>query len=1301
MNLPADRDSRGRKLWRWRKPADDIPPEEREKRIAELREKRRKRMRVLAIRSGIATVALAIIACVALYWLLQTVAGRDVLLAQIVARLPAGSTFTWKSAEGPVAGPLTLEGVEFRYDTIRFTAERIHLDADIRPLLGKRVRLDVLDVRNATLDLAKSDEPFKLPRWPDVLPQIEMPLAIQADSLRIDGFRLSQAGELLLDVRSARGGIDIGDGYARLQKLAIDSTLGRFTAHGHYEPRDEYDTDLIATAVFPSGLGKAPARLGLIAKGNRERMQAGIGGSAPAPVRVTAAVEGATKPRWTVRGNTEALDLALLGVVDESLPLAFDLRAEGRDGATALQGTLEAMGYAAEIEPSRLRIDDNKLLTVEPLALRALDGRAVLRGTANFADEQNPKIRFAINARGLRWGGDADGKGTIIADADFGIAGQLKQWAAVGKATLVRDEQEAVVEFDGSGDDTQAKLRKLVATMPSGRLEAAGDVGWAPRLRWDAQAKLAGFDPGYFLPEWDGDISGSFSSKGQARDTAAGQKPGFDATLIVPQLRGRLRGRALDANGRFALHGDQGEGQLALRLGDSRVDAKGRIGTTLDIDARLQPLHLSDLLPDARGALAGTVQLRGPRNAPDINADLSGNDLQWGDYSAARVDVRGRLPWRGDNGELHAEGTGIVAGMALDSVRIDARGAVENLRFDGEASNPMAAIALSGNALKRGANWQGQLDTLSIAPSKGGPWRLQQPTRFTQNGAAWTLTPACLRTAEFGGGELCAQADWPHTGLKLHADALPLTLIQPWLPKNAGRDLGLRGEIRLDASVAPRGNAWTGEVHLASLDGGLRLGKSQRELVRYDNFTLDATFDPAAIKGRLGTGFKGDGYVDATFATGWDDFSPLKGDLYFHNSRLFWLELFSPDLVRPDGVLAGHVAVAGTRGKPLLSGEATMSEFTGELPSLGIELVDGSGALTALSDGSARISASVRSQSATGGATPGDGRLNVDGSLSWLDESAPLRFAVRGDNVLVSDTTELRAVSTPDINVELVGGEIRVGGKVTVPSARIDIEKLDSGVSASEDVVILDPVDPERAPSSRLVLDLAVTLGDAVTMKGYGLDGSLQGTINVRSRPGRSMSATGQLDVDGRYTAYGQKLQITEGRLSWSNSAIADPNISLRAEREVVSAGITAGINVTGRATQPRARIWSDPELPESEALAYLVLGRSLGSASSRESQQINAANSALSAGAGLLASQLGAKIGLDDAGVLESRTLGGSVFGIGKYLSPKLYVSYGVSMVGSGSAVTLKYLLRRGFDAEIESSTIETRGSLNWRKEK
>ena len=67
----------------------------------------------------------------------------------------------------------------------------------------------------------------------------------------------------------------------------------------------------------------------------------------------------------------------------------------------------------------------------------------------------------------------------------------------------------------------------------------------------------------------------------------------------------------------------------------------------------------------------------------------------------------------------------------------------------------------------------------------------------------------------------------------------------------------------------------------------------------------------------------------------------------------------------------------------------------------------------------------------------------------------------------------------------------------------------------------------------------------------------------------------------------------------------------------------------------------------------------------------------------------------------MESRALGGSVIGVGKYLSPKLYVSYGVSLLGTGQVLTLKYLLRAGFDIEVESSTRENRASVNWRLER
>jgi translocation and assembly module TamB len=357
-------------------------------------------------------------------------------------------------------------------------------------------------------------------------------------------------------------------------------------------------------------------------------------------------------------------------------------------------------------------------------------------------------------------------------------------------------------------------------------------------------------------------------------------------------------------------------------------------------------------------------------------------------------------------------------------------------------------------------------------------------------------------------------------------------------------------------------------------------------------------------------------------------------------------------------------------------------------------LNEGDVRLDAQPDGSARIRGDVRS---------GEGVLHLDGALGWRDLSgrqAPLVLNVSGKNVLASDTRDLRAVIEPDVVVRYAAGHpLDVTGRIGVPSARLDLERLDRGVATSPDVVVLDPVDKTRGLATPLVLDLTLALGNDVRLAGFGLDGTLGGSLRVRAQPGREMLATGTLDVGGRYLAYGQALDITRGRLAWSNTPIADPLLDIRAERDVGE--VTAGIDVSGHATQPQAEVWTDPATDQSEALAYLALGRPLSSASSEESQQLNAASAALSAGGNLLASQLGAKLGLDSAGVSESRALGGSVLGIGKYLSPKLYVGYGVSLLGTGQVLTLKYLLRKGFDIEIESSTIENRASANWRKEK
>ncbi|WDS35321.1 hypothetical protein [Pseudoxanthomonas sp.] len=683
-----------------RRPSDALTPEAREARIAELRAQRRARMRKLALRSAIGMGVVVVGLLVVLYWLLQTVAGRDVLLAQITARLPAGSTFTYSSAEGPVAGPLTLRDVHFHLDDIDFTARRVTLDPDLRPLLGKRLRLDTMEVESAVLDMPPSpDEPFELPRWPDVLPQIELPINIQADTLVVDGFRYTSAGKTVIDVSSARGGIDIGDGYAEATALKLRSNLGNVSVDGHYRPGKRYATDLTVSAGFPAPRGKTPARLGLVARGDVRHMEVAVGGNAPAPVKLHLDVRGASKPDWALLAVSKQLDLSLFGVgAADAAPLAFDLQASGTDGGAAISGQARQGDNLVVIEPSHVRIDGTTL-TVQPLAVQLLGGRITLRGHADFENTEDPTFKFAVNARDLKWG-EADQR--IDANADLGVAGRKAHWVAIGKADLARGKDTAKVDFDGRGDLEKVLLKTLQATTPAGSLDVTGQVGWAPQLAWDVQADLRDFDPGYFAAGWNGAVTGTLASQGAARDPAAGKGDGFDATLDIPQLGGRLRDRKLAGSGHFNLHGLNGDGKLDLTLGSSHVQAQGKVADTLDIDAQLSPLQLADLLPKATGNLSGTVRLTGPRNAPTIDADLSGNALKYDTYTAESISLRGHLPWTGHGGELALRGSAVQAGLLLDKLSVDARGAIQDLQLNVQADNPMASLTLAGSAQQKG-----------------------------------------------------------------------------------------------------------------------------------------------------------------------------------------------------------------------------------------------------------------------------------------------------------------------------------------------------------------------------------------------------------------------------------------------------------------------------------------------------------------------------------------------------------------------------------------------------------------------
>lgn len=1253
----------------------------------------------------VASLFLALLLAVALAWLLHSASGRDFVLQQLRAQLPAGSQLHWEAAHGHLNGPLQMQGLRLdipkqrdgdcipsahspcAMGRLRVQAQSLQWQLALLPLLRGKLQLASFQLQGAQLDLPRSDAPFKLPRWPEVLPTLDLPLTVQADAIRIDDLRITEESTPQLHIQQLRGGFLLQPGALQLHALRIDSDHGQLRADGSYAPRNHYRSNLQAHAVLPAPTGHSQPQLHLHAQGDLHQLVLTLEGNAPAPLHARLTLAGATDaPHWQLQARSNNLDPMLLaGSGAISTPLSFALDAQGIGGRAEVHGRLQQGETSLVLQPSTLSLQQQRL-RLHSLVVDTLGGRITANGHADLRDPGATSLQLAVGARGLRWQG-ADAATSVTGDADLQLSGTLDRWTATGKAKLLRGKELAQLQVDGQGGRNSVQLRTLQVQMPQGRLQATGMLAWAPVVQWTANASLAGFDPGYFAPDWPGAIRGQLRSHGRVHD-----KQGLRAQLVVDDLAGQLRARALAGHGRLEIDGARYQGDVAVRLGASRIAARGTLASTLDLDAQFSPLQLNDLLPSGRGSVQGTLKLRGPRQAPDIDIDLVGSALAWADYRAEQLRAQGHLPWRTGNGHLDIDARGLQLGVPLHQLQASLRGAMARLQLQAQAQGDAGVVTLSGNALNQGAHWKGQLSQLQLTPTQGSAWMLQQPAQWAWDGQRSQLHRSCLQATL--GGTLCVTANWPQQGVQLEGQQLPLALATPWLPtRPEGRPWALDGELQLQAQLRPAGNSWRAEATVQSQYGALRdRPTARRTLFDYRDLALHTTLTPNRIDATLATTLARNGRLNAQLSTGWDAHAPLRGQLQAHTPELTWLELLSPDIVSPTGVLDVDLQLAGSRSRPLLGGTGQLQQLTAELPALGIGLHNSQLRLQARDDGNAVIQGQLQT---------GQGALQVDGTLGWQDDATPLQLQLHGNNVLLADTRQLRLLASPDLRLNYrAGSPLQLRGQVMVPEADIHLERLDMATTPSPDVVVLDPAHPQQASAPlQLDIDMQMALGKQVRLDGYGLKGSLSGTLQLQQAPQRAMRANGALNIAGRYRAYGQDLRITQGLLLWSNAAVDDPILDLRAEREI--GDVIAGVQVKGRASTPVASVWSTPSMSQSEALAYLTLGRPLPSLSSAEMQQVDLAKTALNTGVGLLTAQLGAKIGLDDAGVSQSRALGAQVLGVGKYLSPKLYVSYGVSLLGTGQVVTLKYLLRKGFDIQIESSTVENRASVNWRKEK
>ncbi len=457
-----------------------------------------------------------------------------------------------------------------------------------------------------------------------------------------------------------------------------------------------------------------------------------------------------------------------------------------------------------------------------------------------------------------------------------------------------------------------------------------------------------------------------------------------------------------------------------------------------------------------------------------------------------------------------------------------------------------------------------------------------------------------------------------------------------------------------------------------------KLASRRTEHTRIGSGTVTVSATPALVTAQadLGDGEVGTihGRLDAQRLTPrgtspgeplahWQDM-PLTGELHAQTAELGLISLYVPDIDRAAGHFNADIQLAGTAGTPRLAGQVKISD--GEFDVYQVNLALRQVQLDArLSDAGLDFD---------GSAHAGAGSVKAGGHLEWRELLPYGKFHLQGTNLRVADVPEAQIDASPDLEFDVEGRRIEVTGKVAVPYARIQPKDFAGAARASPDEVIVGS--EEEDPTKRLeaMSNITLSLGDRVTIDTTGLTCRLTGSITIRSGYDAFTRATGELSVaEGKYTAYGRKLDIERGRLIFTGGPIDNPGIDLRAIKEFPD--VKAGVNVRGTLLQPHMTFFSDPSLPQSQIVSLILAGGSLESAQNRTTGNSGAGGAALAQGAAILGQQLGSRVGIEDVS-LESDITNETSLVLGRYLSPRLYVSYGISLTQQFNTLKLRYTL-------------------------
>lgn len=1245
------------------------------------------------------------------WWLIASEAGNGVLLDKLAPLI--GAKISIGERRGDISGALEWRDISYEDRFVRVTAKSLKLNWKPARLYERLVSVQDLSASGLEVHLKPSDAPSPPSNAP---PLSRLPVNIGLDHLRVDDLKLWLAGadapielphaeisarwigsritvkKLEADVPQAghvslQGDVELSGKGVTVRKLALLSPVVAM-AKGYLGYQSASDLQLAWRDLLwpmPGVAGAAADAQPLVTSQQGEATLKGPWSDIQFSLAAALGDKGQIKAdgRWNGQLDAKAQWTQLTWPMVAPPPPAANAKSaapppapyQSARGALSFKGLPEK--YAFDLDADLVAQQQaghvqtrgaGTLQSVDLQTLKLTVGKGLLEAAGQLAWAPQPSGALKGKVEKLDpglflagWPGDING--------EFSVEGELAQKQSNAEPALhfvvaLHDSKlrNYPLKLDAEGRYANQLLDIASLELRSGAsvLTASGRASEP----YDLQAQLVSPHMNELAPGLGGSIKanahfrGSLKAPNLSADAELARASWQDYSLANLKLKTEL-----DWNGRLMLealaqdlavgthldtvelHGDGTRGEHRLTLAVSSHEVKADVALAGGWDDKAQ--HWQGQL--AEGHVA-------PKKLPAWSLEQAAPLL----LSQARNDV-GPACWSANPGkvciEAHQAPDQVQAKLQIEQLAFASFKVLmpDDMQLEGEL-NGNAAVEIAGGVLRQanaeltttaGSMQLGERKfkflpahlTVSDAPEQGRA-ELRLPLEVGGIEGDATLAPGAVLSERLLNGDV--RIDFP--------DLAFLAVLSNEIGSASGK---LAGQYRIGGRLAAP--EFQGEARLS--DGKVKLTRPGIELADL-NATVSGSADGSVHLVADATSGGGKLHVDGQVLTGPLAVEPVSGSPAPNTRR-------KSNDARTDDVTAATVAAATAppAEKPNANaqvGQPAAPAAAGSGPSLSTQ-------------------------------PPPPAVLPTENS-----EGLKLVVQVDGDNFQVANLPQAQVWASPNLRFTLSGKEASLKGRLTVPRADVRLQQgEDTGVGPSSDQVIVDASGkaPEPAESFSLATEVKLVLGEHVKLEGYGLKTRLEGAVTAVDQPGRETLGYGEFHLEnGEYKAYGQDLSIETGKLLFNGGPIAKPGLEIKAEKKETDE-VTVGIYVRGSLEKPVLSLYSNPTMTQQQQLSWLLFGQPLeqSSTSSQDRNALSGAAVALGLGGGsLLASSLQKGLGLDsislgaDAGETQEQAR----LTVGKYLSPKIFVSYGIGLFQPGQVFKLLYDLGKGFKLSTESGS-------------